>query len=222
MDEKITTGSELLDGMLSGGYEKDVITTIYGPAGSGKSNLCMLCAVKNSKKRVVYIDTEGSFSVERLKQLTPDYKEILNNIVILKPTNFSEQKKMFEKLNKIVSDKIGLIIVDSIAMLYRLEMGKTNDIFNVNRELGVQLATLVQISRKFKIPIIITNQVYSDFGDKNRINVVGGDILRYACKCHIELQNENGNKKAILRKHRSLPEGAEISFRIVDRGIEKI
>jgi len=142
---KIPTGSRILDNMLDGGYDPDIITTVYGPGGSGKTVLCLLCAINIAKdgKKVIYVDTEGSFSVERLKQITSsiniDYKKILNNIVFLRPTRFEEQKKSFEKLKDIVTDRIGLIIVDTIAMLYRLELGKNEDVYEVNRELGKQI-----------------------------------------------------------------------------------
>jgi DNA repair protein RadB len=224
MDEehRISTGSDFLDKMLDGGYESSVVTTIYGPPGSGKSNLCLLCLTHNTEKKIIYIDTEGSFSVDRIKQLSKNYEEVLKNVIILKPVNFEEQKKVFEKLRNIITDKIGLIIVDSIAMLYRLELGINKDTFKVNRDLGVQLVDLVHTARKFKIPVIITNQVYSDFEDKNKINIVGGDILKYASKCLIELQKTDKGKKAILRKHRSLPESKEVNFRIIDAGIEEI
>jgi len=221
-ESKISTGSSVIDWLLEGGYEKDVITTIYGPAGSGKSNMCMVCLARNTDKKIIFIDTEGSFSVARLKQLTEEYENVLKNVLVLKPTNFDEQKKVFEKLKTLVSNKIGLIIVDSVAMLYRLETGKTKDIFKVNRALGAQLADLIQIARKFKIPILVTNQVYSDFEDKNKINMVGGDILKYTSKCLIELKKEGNFKKAILRKHRSLPDGKEVLFKIVDSGIEEV
>jgi DNA repair protein RadB len=227
-DYKITSGSDILDALLDGGYESSVVTTIYGPPGSGKSNLCLLCLTRNASKKIIYVDTEGSFSVDRIKQLSPNYEEILKNVIILKPVNFEEQKKVFEKLKSIVTDKIGLIIVDSIAMLYRLEIGVNKDVFKVNRDLGVQLVDMVHTARKFKIPVIITNQVYSDFEDKTKVNIVGGDILKYASKCLIELQkvderagNTNTTKKAILRKHRHLPEGREITFRIINSGIEQ-
>ncbi|MGV8163200.1 MAG: DNA repair and recombination protein RadB [Candidatus Nanoarchaeia archaeon] len=221
-DHKVSSGSEALDKMLNGGYESGVITTIYGPPGSGKTNLCLICLAKNANKKIIYIDTEGAFSIDRLKQISENYEDILKNVIILKPVNFDEQKKVFEKLKNIITDKIGLIIVDSIAMLYRLEIGINKDIFKVNRDLGVQLVDLVHIARKFKIPIIITNQVYSDFEDKNKVNIVGGDILKYASKCLIELQKTDKGKKAILRKHRSLADGKEFEFKIIDEGIEQI
>ena len=221
-ETKISTGSDILDWLLEGGYENEIITTIYGPPGSGKTNMSLLCMVNNYDKKIIYVDTEGSFSITRIKQLADNYEEILKKIIVLTPTNFDEQKKVFEKLKNLVTDKIGLIIIDSIAMLYRLEIGITKDVFKVNRDLGVQLVNLIQIARKFKIPVIITNQVYSDFEDKNKINMVGGDILRYASKCLIELQRTDNGKKAILRKHRSLPEGKEIYFKITDTGIQEI
>lgn len=226
LNNRIPTGSKILDIMLNGGYEKDVITTIYGPAGSGKTVLCLLCSINIARtgKKVVYVDSEGGFSIERLKQITSqigqDYKKILDSIIFLRPTNFAEQKKSFEKLKEIVNDKIGLIIVDTIAMLYRLELSKNEDIHEVNIELGKQIAYLTEIARKKGIPVLVTNQVYADFDERDKVNIVGGDILKYGSKCLIELQiTPNGNRRAILRKHRSIGEEKEIVFKIVEGGI---
>jgi DNA repair protein RadB len=109
-------------------------------------------------------------------------------------------------------------------MLYRLELGKNKDVFNVNRELGVQLSYLTEIARKKEIPVIVTNQIYADLesGEDGRTKMVGGDILRYASKCLIELKKlPDGKRVAILRKHRSLPE-KEVVFRITDTGVEQV
>ncbi|MBI2651365.1 DNA repair and recombination protein RadB [Candidatus Woesearchaeota archaeon] len=223
---KIPTGSKILDIMLEGGYETDVITTIYGPAGSGKTGLCILCAINvvRSGKKVVYIDTENNFSIDRFSQICSsisiDYKKTLNSIVFLKPVSFEEQKKTFEKLKDIINDRIGLIVIDSIAMLYRLELGKNDDIYEVNKELGRQLAFLTEIAGKKNIPILITNQVYADFDDKEKVNLVGGDLLKYGSKCLIELQKTpSGNRRAIIKKHRSIKDDIEITFKIVTGGI---
>lgn len=226
LDSKIPTGSKILDAMLNGGYEKDVVTTIYGPAGSGKTVLCLLCTINvaRSGKKVVYVDCEGGFSLERLKQISShisqNYKKILDNIIFLRPTSFIEQKKSFEKLKDIVNDKVGLIVVDTIAMLYRLELSKNEDIHEVNIELGKQISYLTEITRKNSIPVLITNQVYTDFDARDKVNIVGGDILKYWSKCLVELQiTPNGNRRLIIRKHRSLEPEKEIIFKIVDGGI---
>ena len=219
---RIPTGSKILDKMLEGGYEKDVITTIYGPAGSGKTILAMLCSINMARtgKKIIYIDTENSFSIERLKQIARDYKKILDKIVFLKPVSFEEQKKSFERLKDLVNDKIGLIIVDTIAMLYRLELGQNEEVYEVNRTLGKQISFLSEIARKKNIPILITNQVYSNFEEKGKVNIVGGDILKYGSKCLIELQiTPQNNRRVILKKHRSISQEKSFYFKIVQTGI---
>lgn len=224
MESKISTGSSVLDWLLEGGYEKDAITTIYGPAGSGKTNLCLLCIAHAPKgKKVLYIDTEGSFSVARFKQIVPEHKEALKHVLFFNPTEFSGQQKAFDAIRKAVDNKTGLIVVDSIAMLYRLEIGKTKDVYNVNKALGIQLGMLTEIARKKHIPILVTNQVYTEFENPNNLKMVGGDLLKYQSKCLIELQKAgDGLRKAILRKHRSIEEGKQVLFRIVDKGIEGV
>ena len=213
-----------MDEFLEGGYETDAITTIYGPAGSGKTNLVLLAAIETAKKgkKAIFIDTEGGFSITRLEQIIPKYDKILNNIIFFKPTTFEEQKQMFEKLKDVVNSKIGLIIVDTISMLYRLER-TGNGVKEINRELGSQMCYLTEIARKKNIPVLIANQVYSPFESKNTVNMVGGDIMKYGSKCLIELQSgQKGLRKAILRKHRSIAGEKETIFRIVEKGIEKI
>src|SRR3989344_8039324 len=128
-ERKISAGSYDLNKFLYGGYEKDIITTIYGDAGTGKTNLCLLASVSQAKKgkKVLFIDTEGGFSAERAKQLSgkENYEDILKNIILFKPVNFEEQKKAFSSLLREIKRKvdIGLIVVDGMAMLYRLELG---------------------------------------------------------------------------------------------------
>ncbi len=238
-ENKISAGSYDLNKFLFGGYETDIITTIYGAGGTGKTNLCLLVAVSQAKKgnKVIYIDTEGGFSTERVSQLVesnPDVLEsVLGNILILKPTSFEEQEESFEELLKYVREGgISLIIIDSIAMLYRLELGdaiktkEVTEIQKVNRKLANQLRILNEISRKQSIPIVITNQVYAQFvKDENdhqekQFSMVGGDLLKYWSKCIIEVQNYRGKRTLKLRKHRSLPE-KELDFEIINSGIRK-
>lgn len=229
--EKISTGNAELDEFLDGGYEKDVITTFYGPAGTGKTNLCMLAAVNVAKsgKKVIFLDTEGGFSVDRLNQLTNE--AVLKNILLLKATSFAEQQELFNRLLDEVKEGLGLIIVDSMVMLYRLELGLAREsgnerrIIGINRSMSRQLRILSEISRKKNIPVLITDQVYSDFkkndeDGQRRVHMVGGDLLKYWSKCIIELRKARDRRKAILRKHRSLPE-KEFIFYITQRGIEK-
>jgi len=233
---RISSGSYDLNKWLYGGYEKDIITTIYGPAGIGKTNFCLIVAVSQAKKgnKVVYVDTEGGFSCERIKQIAgQEHEKILENIFILKPTKFSEQQQAFAQLLKEIKQGISLIIIDGITMLYRLELAeakqeKEDRVKEINSELAKQMRILAEVARKRSIPVIVTNQAYSEFlseedlraGKERRMMMVGGDILKYWSKCIIELKNERGKRKAILRKHRSLPE-KELNFEITGTGIRR-
>ena len=142
--------------------------------------------------------------------------------------------KFLKLLLQIKKEHVSLIVVDSMAMLYRLELGDASNLKSdenvkkVNREIAKQMKIFSEISRKQNIPIIITNQVYSSFlsleelkkGVQKETNIVGGDLFKYWCKCIIELKNDNLKRKAILLKHRSLPR-KEMSFEIKDKGIFK-
>tara|TARA_Y100000310_G_C20646742_1_gene797087 strand:+ start:1379 stop:2080 length:702 start_codon:yes stop_codon:yes gene_type:complete len=227
---KISAGAYDLNKWLFGGYETDIVSVIYGGSGTGKTNFCLLAAVSQAKKgkKVIFIDTEGGFSIERIKQLTGEgeVEKVLKNILLLKPTNFDEQKDSFKELLKNLredsKDNIGLIVVDGITILYRLafavarEKGE-NEVQKINSTLVEQMRTLAEIARKKEIPVIVTNQVYNW---EEESKMVGGDIMKYWSKCHIELLREKGRRSAFLRKHRSLPE-KEMVFQITSSGVRK-
>ncbi|MEI6731796.1 MAG: DNA repair and recombination protein RadB [archaeon] len=222
---KISAGSYDLNKWLFGGYEQDVISVIYGASGTGKTTFCLLAAVSQAKKgnKVLYIDTEGGFSVERVKQLAGEESmQVLENILVLKPTSFTEQKEIFDNLNKYLKQEISLVIVDGMTILYRLDFASArekekSDMYKVNSILVEQMRTLAEIARKRGIPVLVTNQVYR-WEDSDKM--VGGDILKYWGKCLIEITNQSGKRIAYLRKHRSLPE-KEFVFQLANEGIKK-
>lgn len=249
---KLLTGNMHFDEWLGGGYEREIITCFYGPFATGKTNFCLMAAAETLKRgrSVIYIDTESSMSIERLQQIlqAKNTGKFLQKLFIIKPTNFEEQIEAFKKLLELsnLSD-LELIVVDSIAMLYRLELGlikedakneikgkeeKLNEekmkkvekeeqeekIKNINRMLATQLRILSEIARKKSIAILVTNQVYQ-VGDE--IHMVGGDLLKYWSKCIIKLEHFGDKRKALLIKHRSLPQ-KEFLYRIVEKGIEKM
>lgn len=221
---KISTGIAFLDQLLSGGYEPDVVTTIYGPSSAGKTNFCLLTAISIAErgKKVLFIDTEGGIAVERIKQLSADWETILARIIFFNPMTFSEQKEIFQEIKNMINEHIGMIIVDSISMLYRLELGSSEDVYEVNSALGRQIGYLVEISRRYKIPVLITNQVYADFDNRSQVHMVGGDLLKYGSKCILELQKLNSGRTVTLKKHRSLPESKEVCFKITATGVELV
>lgn len=224
-NDKISTGSHL-DELLEGGIEKGTITQIYGPPSSGKSNLALSLAVNSAKKgkKVLYVDTEGGISINRIKQIARfDFPKVANNILVFEPTTFTEQNddlKAIEIWLKSNNADVDLLILDSAVALYRVDDMKSS---KLNKELGKEMGILSKIARNFNMAVVLTNQIYSSFDDDGNGNVkaVGGTILQYWSKIIIQLEKtENFNeRKATIRRHRSIPEGKSSNFKITSRGI---
>ncbi len=220
--KRFSTGTEVLDRLLYGGLEKGIITTFYGSSGSGKTNVALILAIHAARQglKVAYIDTEGGFSSERVKQLTPDLT-ILKKIVVSTPTTFEEQGVLVRDLREEVKEgKVNVIIIDSFTMLYRLERPEHPE--EINLELTKQCSILSSLARKHNILIVVTNQVYSKFKERE-VKMVGGDILKYWSKSIIQLNKlEGGIRVAELMKHRSLPDGEQLFFKIIDEGLIEV
>ena len=214
--ERVSTGSELLDDLLKGGLEKGIITNVYGESGTGKTNFAVQVAAEVAKNgKVAYIDTEGGFSPERMKQIANE--KALENIVIRNPVDFKQQEDAVNQLKELVEDEdIDLIIMDSAVSLYRLKVNGDNA-QEMNQKLSNQLSELSKIARTSNIPVIITNQVYTSF-DKDDVELVGRDVPKYWNKCLLKME-ENSDRKIKISKHRSLPKGRSRTFNITDKGI---
>lgn len=225
---RLPVGSKPLDDLLGGGIEHAALTNVFGPAGSGKTNIALLAAIAAARtgKKVVYLDTEGGFSPERLAQLCngSDFERVSKDIFIMEPKSFKEQQEIVtKKLEKILEkDDVGLIVIDSIVALYRLEMGSGGHV-EANKKLSEQLAALSKLSREKNIPVLITNQIYSEFDNRGSVELVSRDVARYWSKCLVELLkiDDKGKRLAVLRKHRSMPEGAQVQFVITGTGLEE-
>ncbi len=218
--EKIPTGFGL-DRILRGGIDTKTITQIYGEPAVGKTNLCLQILVNciNIGKKAVFIDTEGGFSLERLKQIAGDrFSEVMEKTKFYEVTNFEEQNFIIENLDKFINETFGLIVVDSFVSLYRI-FSEEEKLSNFNRVLSKQLAKLSEISRKNNLAVIITNQVYSY---DNEIEPVGGNILKYWSKIIMEIKKKGRIREIILRRHKYLPENLSTHFIITERGIADI
>jgi len=221
--DRLPLNCESLDELLDGGIEYGSITNVYGPPGSGKSSISIQSSVECIKggKKAIFMDTEGGFSVERLAQISKNPQKFSKNILLMEPEDFEDQHRMvMEELDKIFDEEeVGLVVVDSLVGLYRLEL-KDDKIQKVNRNLAKQLSKLSNVARNQDIPILVTNQIYADF-QNGGIELSGRDIPKYSSKALVELKKfEKGKRLAILRKHRSLPEGKETEFVITKNGVE--
>ena len=224
-NHKIPSNSSL-DTLLGGGFEKGTITQIFGPPSSGKSNITMTLAVNVAKnnKKVIYMDTEGGISIDRVKQIAgPDFSKVANNIIVLEPTNFLEQNDNLKSIDfwlKKNHTDVDLIVLDSAVALYRVDDMKSS---KLNKELGKQMGMLSKIARQYDVAVVVTNQIYSSIDEEgnNDIKAVGGTILQYWSKVIIQLErgDEINQRVATLIRHRSIPEGKKAMFTISSNGI---
>jgi DNA repair protein RadB len=222
--ERIPSGCKPLDEMLGGGVETGIVTQLYGGSGSGKTNICIQLAVEcvKSGKKVIFIDTEG-FSADRFKQIAgEDAKKIAGDIIIYEPASFEQQYSAITDIEKLMNEKIGLIILDSAALFYRLGLQDDSNEENVaiRRELVNQIGILHGMARKYGVSVVITNQVYKDIAT-GELCPVGGNAFEHLSKTIILLDKTGTSKrKATLRKHRSKCEGVSCEFRLTDKGAE--
>lgn len=217
--ERVATGSEPIDALLKGGIEKGIITNVFGESGTGKTNLCVQVAAEVAKNggNVIYIDTERGFSPERFAQIASE--DDLEKVRLFEPLEFEEQEEAIEKAAELVNEEgAELLIVDSLVSLYRLLVNGENA-SEINNRLSGQLKELSKIARNHEIPIMVTNQVYTNFDDQG-LELVGRDVPRYWSKCLLQLSDvEKGVRKIEIEKHRSMPEGRARQFQITDEGL---
>nr|WP_292459706.1 DNA repair and recombination protein RadB [Methanothermococcus sp.] len=216
---KLISSDTMLNEILKGNIERKTITQIYGPPGVGKTNIGIISAINFIRKgfKVVYVDTEGGLSIERIKQISGnDIENILDNLIIYEPESFEEQSAILEKLFFI--DNLGLVVVDGISSLYRLELSdNVNENTRLNRILGKQILTLLKIAKKKNVAVLITNQI-SD--TSNGFKATGGKLLEYWSKTIIRMEKLDKSRELILEKHRYSEEGERVRYKIVKKGVD--
>ena len=215
---RIPLNSPKFDRLLGGGIESGCVTLLYGEAGAGKTNVCLQAAREVAQKgeKVAYIDNEG-LSSERLSQVFEGDADAVRNLLIFQVHSLEEQTDRIEKIGKLAENKaISLVVIDSLTMFYRLR----HDEPKARNEFVRQTELLLEIARKYDMTILVTSQVYSNL-TSGRVEFLGGHALNHNAKTILRLEKlDNGRRKAVIVKHRSLPEGRSFYYRIVETGIE--
>lgn len=201
---------------MGGGIENGSVTLFYGEAGCGKSNICLQLAynVIRSGKKVAYVDTEG-LSHERVMQIFKDEK-LVREMLVFQVHSFQEQSQRVDQIAKIAKNGLlGLVIIDSMTMFYRLNY----DNMEMRNDFIRQTEVLLNLARDYEVPILITSQVYTNI-NTGSIEFLGGHAMHHNAKTIIRLDmRANGVRTAVVIKHRSLPEGRSAMFRITADGV---
>ena len=227
--ERIPTGSNCIDRQLNGGIPSETITMIYGEPETGKSTFAIQCAANCALKlrlKTLFIDCDSTFATERLNHIAQDrFNEAAEQIILMKPKDFSEQTAVVDNLANYLSSNFGLVVIDTFNSLYRAKMAESEKkpkvSFAVNRELNRQMALLAEISKTQHIPIIITSQVRAIFDDTYvSVAPVATRVLQFWADTAIALKPTENPQiiKANLKVNQN-PQEATCYLRIAQTGI---
>jgi DNA repair protein RadB len=225
LQTKVSTGCSSLDKLLGGGLPSDSVSLVYGEAETGKSSLAIQCAVNCARAgfKALFVDSDGTFSSRRLSQIAyHDYEKISHLIILIKPTTFQEQVHTLDHLENYITKKVGLLVVDTITSLYRVELGDQKETFELNRELNRQIAYLAEIATSRRVATLITSQVRSAFlRDRVGVEPVATRVLRFWSDVVLSLKPTGQTRiiKAVLEKHPMRKKRASCYLTIEKTGI---
>lgn len=225
-EEDVSTGCESLDSLLGGGFERGTVTQLYGPPGSGKTNVVLSSAVEvvSTSGRALYIDTEG-LSVDRFEQIldsrVDDVAAASSRVIVTDVHDFDEQAEAVRDAADF-AERVDLIVLDSATGFYRLRRTEDVEAGDALRRVADQVTHLLSLARKHDLAVVITNQVYTDpETEDGRTRPLGGHTLTHWTGSVVRLERfRGGNRRATLEKHRSRPEGETARFRITATGVE--
>jgi DNA repair protein RadA len=224
----ITTGSKNLDNLLGGrGLESKAITEVFGAFGSGKTQLALSLSVcvqlpkdqGGANGKAVYIDTEGTFRPERVKQFAvgigANPEKVLKNIFVARAFNSDHQILLIEKVAEMIKngEPIKLMIVDSLTAHFRAEYSGRGQLADRQQRLNRYLHDLMKLAEQRNVAVLVTNQVMANpaqlFGDPT--TAIGGNIVGHASTYRIYLRRgKKDTRVAKLIDSPNLPDGETV------------
>lgn len=232
----ITTGSKNLDELLGGrGVETRAITEVYGAYGSGKTQLALALAVNvqlpedkgGCNGKAIYIDSEGTFRPERIKQIAEalgiEPSKALKNIMVARAFNSDHQMLLVDKIAELIKEgePIKLVIVDSITAHFRAEFTGRGMLADRQQKINKHLHDLIRLAEQYNVAVYVTNQVMANpammFGDPT--TAIGGHILAHGSTYRIYFRRGKQNSRvAKMIDAPNLPE-SETVFYITEAGL---
>ena len=155
------------------------------------------------------------------QQLAPpteaELAELESRVLFMSPYTIEEQERMVLNATKVPD--LGLVVVDSINMHYRLHIDAGGDSeVDAARSLYKQLHHLTGFARQNQVPVLVTGQVY---GGEDATQPFARRVMEHLVKCLVRFEKKSdGSRKATVLKHRSIEEGRGARFRIGASGLE--
>jgi RecA/RadA recombinase len=177
--------------------------------------------------RTLFIDTEGTFSAQRVHQMAESMglepEKILEGIIYSRVYNSDHQILTVDHAFKVCKEEnVKLLVVDSVLSHFRGEYIGRESLSERQQRLNSHLHKLLRIAQALNLAVAITNQVQANpqafFGDPTR--PAGGNILAHASTHRVMLKRASGGLRvAKIIDSPYLPEG-ETYFQIREKGVE--
>lgn len=144
-------------------------------------------------------------------------RELESRVLFITPYTIEEQERMVFNATKLPD--LGLVVVDSINMHYRLHIDAGGDSESeAGRSLYKQLHHLTGFARQNQVPVLVTGQVY---GGEDATQPFARRVMEHLVKCLLRFEKRpDGSRKATVLKHRSIEEGRSARFRIGATGLD--
>ncbi|KAK4352958.1 hypothetical protein RND71_028476 [Anisodus tanguticus] len=247
---RITTSCSELDDILGGGISCKEVTEIGGVPGIGKTQLGIQLAVNvqipmdygGLQGKAIYIDTEGSFMVERVLQiaeacfedmrgyhgflkrdlqtcqLNMQPKDFLENIIYFRVCSYTEQIAVVNYLEKFISEHkdVKVVIIDSITFHFRQDF---DDMALRTRLLGGMALKLMKLAKKFTLAVVLLNQVTTKYTEgQYQLTLALGDSWSHSCTNRVILYWNGNERYAYIDKSPSV-RSAAAPYAVTGRGI---
>ncbi|MEK6844789.1 MAG: DNA repair and recombination protein RadA [Nanoarchaeota archaeon] len=226
----LTTGSQNLNNLLGGkGVESKSITEAFGAYGSGKTQLGLTLAVNvqlplekgGVTGKCVFIDTEGTFRPQRIKQIAEamqlNPEKVLKNIFVARAFNSDHQILLLEKVSEMIKngEPIKLMIIDSLTAHFRAEFAGRGQLADRQQKLNRYMHDLMKLAETHNLAVYVTNQVMANpaqmFGDPT--SPIGGHIVGHASTYRMYLRRgKQGSRVAKLIDSPNLPDNEAIYY----------
>ncbi|MFX0002953.1 MAG: DNA repair and recombination protein RadA [Candidatus Hodarchaeota archaeon] len=236
--EYITTGSVELNRILGGGFQTGKLTEVYGPFKSGKTALAhtLSVTVQLPEKRggvngaVAYIDTENTFSKEKIKRIAKRFelnpKNVLSKIYHARIYSSDHQAQMIQKAENLCKTRaVRLIIVDSLMALLRAEYVGIGHLAPRQAVLNNMIHGLSRIAETYNSAVLLTNQVaVRMMGMFSADDAIGGNIVAHGCHFRVMFKtkgfssNNSLQRRAVIVDAPDLPP-EEAEFYITGVGV---
>ncbi|CAA2991720.1 DNA repair XRCC3 homolog [Olea europaea subsp. europaea] len=189
---KLTLNCPLLDGLLRGGIPCGSITEITAESGVGKTqfSIQLLLAAQLPATRgglsasSLCLHSEFPFPFRRLQQLSVFYQSHIPNNpldrIFIQPVNSPDHLlDLLSRLESIVSRlNIRLIVIDSIAALFRSEFDNTPLELKRRSSMFFKIASkLKSQAQKFGLAVVVTNQVVDVIESSGNLRIGNSGFL---------------------------------------------